>query len=89
MSHSDVDAIVRDAIESRDAFDPDYDYIAFLDVTRDYFAASMHMIHVFAVVRTRTDELDPADRPSPVETLEIIVRDNEVVSVERISLHHL
>lgn len=86
MSHSEIDAIVRDAIESRNAFDPDYDRITSLEIVRTNRPFGETHVYVHAVVMTTVDELD-SDRRTPVETLEIIVRDNDVVSVERLSLH--
>lgn len=86
MSMSEIDATVRDAIESRKGFDPDYDEITALQIVRTNRPFGETHVYVHAVIVTTVDEID-SDVRVPVETLEIILRNDEVVSVERLSLH--
>lgn len=88
MSMSELDATVRDAIESSPGFDPDFDNITALEIIRTNQEFDGLHVYVHAVVVTTPDELETNDRV-PVETLQVIVRDGEVISVERLSLHHI
>ena len=86
MSMSEIDATVRDAIESRPGFDPDYDEITSLTIVRTNNEFDGNHVYIHAVVITRVDDID-SDQRVPVETIQVIVRDDEIVSVERLSLH--
>ena len=86
MKMSDIDATVRETIESRDAFDPDYDRITSAEIVRSSRAHGQDYTVVHAVVMTSVDEIDPDGRV-PVETLQVVLHDDTVVSVERLSLH--
>lgn len=86
MSMSDIDANVRDAIENRDAFDPDFDRITSAEIVRSSRAHGIDYTIVHVVVMTVDPDIDVR---VPVETLQVVLHDETVVSIERLSLHSI
>lgn len=79
-------SLAADAIESAPGFDPDYDEVSSLNEIRSAVEPDGLHVYVHAVVVTTVDSID-SDRRVPVETIQVIIRDGEVISTERLSLH--
>lgn len=88
MSMSDIDAIVRETIENRESFDPEYDRITSAEIVRSSRAHGVDYTLVHVVVMTAVDSID-TDQRVPVETLQVVLHDDVPVSIERLSLHNL
>ena len=86
MNSAAVIELARDAIEDSPGFDPDMDDITYIQVIRSSQEIDGEHIYVHAVVVTDVDELQ-VDTRVPVETVQVIIRDLEVISTERLSLH--